>query len=334
MMQYELIGKVLKTLGKELESVNANSLLIPNPGDCDISIFGKPFSIVAINILSDENIRGVVRKHSQDDKGKQSLLITELITSEVAKKFRKDKINYCDSLGNLWIQIGDGLVISKEKNIEGVTPEPSLNLNTISSLKILFTLLQNNDSLNWTLRRLADVSGVSLGTAQRVMEILRKDAMVFHSDKGRHFANKKRLLDIWVNGFNSVILPKITMGRAMFRSAKSESGWEGISMEKEMQWGGEPAAWIYDRFLVPEKYSLFTSGDLRLTIKQTGLIPVGATGKILILKKFWKDTDADGKVLNTNVAPVLIVYAQLMGEHDSRCAEAAERLLKNSNYEE
>lgn len=87
-------------------------------------------------------------------------------------------------------------------------------------------------------------------------------------------------------------------------------------------WGGETAAEVYTGFLRPEINTVYTWADRETAMKTLHLMP-DPTGKVLLFEAFWKKPKE-----HTGLAPIKIVYADLMGTGDSRNIETAERLKK------
>ena len=55
---------------------------------------------------------------------------------------------------------------------------------------------------------------------------------------------------------------------------------------------------------------------------KTGFVKQDVNGEIKVYQKFWKWETED------HLAPLILVYADLMGSGNSRCLEAANRLIK------
>lgn len=74
-----------------------------------------------------------------------------------------------------------------------------------------------------------------------------------------------------------------------------------------------------DGYIAPELFTLYTEATQRDLLTTKKLIPA-PDGDIWVYQKFWNAQDESHK------APLLIIYADLMGSGDSRCLEAAQRL--------
>ena len=89
-------------------------------------------------------------------------------------------------------------------------------------------------------------------------------------------------------------------------------------------WGGEIAAELCTGYLRAEKLTLYTTDNIMDIIKELKLVP-DPDGSIEILDVFW-DTDYY-KIHHAssikNVAPVLLIYADLVISGDARNLETA-----------
>lgn len=58
-------------------------------------------------------------------------------------------------------------------------------------------------------------------------------------------------------------------------------------------------------------------------LMRTGAVKQDLNGEIHLYKKFWNE-ETDNKTV-----PAILIYADLMGSGNSRCLEAAQRILEN-----
>lgn len=303
-----------------------------------VSISGQKLSILFVESLGTIISDRILDKFPNPA---SLLFTTPEIDRESTHIFSSKGVNFISlnemfSIGIKGIRLmydGVSFFINQEDTPVPVKPEPnyegSRNLMTPAILKIILCLLSLPDAINWTVRKVAETADVSVGSVQRSFQILKKHSFVFSTGKGRFLKNRHSLLDIWVQGYNMVIRPRYFLGKASFREniLKQTLNEELYSLPSGYIWGGEPAVYIKDKFLRPEFFSIFTSGTYRDACMDCAVIP-RPTGNIEILKKFWSDRLSD----NTRFAPVFVVYAQLMGSDDSRCIEAARRLIDYENF--
>ena len=58
-------------------------------------------------------------------------------------------------------------------------------------------------------------------------------------------------------------------------------------------------------------------------LMKTGMVKMDERGEVYIYQKFWKSENT------STIVPALLIYADLMGSGNSRCIEAAKRILDN-----
>ena len=89
-----------------------------------------------------------------------------------------------------------------------------------------------------------------------------------------------------------------------------------------VSWGGEPAANLTDGYLQPGLFDIYTEIPAAHLVR-TGVVKQDANGEIHLYNKFWNwETD-------NRTVPAILIYADLMGSGNSRCLEAAQRILRN-----
>ena len=128
--------------------------------------------------------------------------------------------------------------------------------------------------------------------------------------------------DLWVSNYNEVLKPKLLVGTMAFRTEENRSEWKNIALPKGMSWGGEPAANLTDGYLQPGLFDIYTEIPAAHLVR-TGVVKQDANGEIHLYNKFWNwETD-------NRTVPAILIYADLMGSGNSRCLEAAQRILRN-----
>lgn len=106
-----------------------------------------------------------------------------------------------------------------------------------------------------------------------------------------------------------------------FRTNEQRIKWLAMELPEGMYWGGESAANIIDNYLEPGAFEIYTDVPTAYLMK-TGFVKQDANGEIKVYQKYWKwETE-------NHLAPLILVYADLMGSGNSRCLEAANRLME------
>ena len=191
-----------------------------------------------------------------------------------------------------------------------------------AGLKVVFYLLQNADNIKKPYREIKEQIGVSLGSVKNVLDELSRRGFVCDTKNGRIIKDMKQLLDLWISNYNEVLKPKLLVGTMAFRTEENRNEWKNIALPKGMSWGGEPAANLTDGYLQPGLFDIYTEIPAAHLIR-TGVVKQDANGEIHLYNKFWNwETD-------NRTVPAILIYADLMGSGNSRCLEAAQRILRN-----
>lgn len=263
-----------------------------------------------------ERIRELAARH------RPFIVIAENIFPTLKEILRNENICYLDTAGNIFVRTKKHHVW-----IEGqkITLDKSRQRNrafTKTGLKVVFYLLWQENAINWPYRKLAETTGVALGNINNIINGLREAGFLLQVTKdNQRLQNKKVLLDRWVIGFREILQTTLFIGAYKFWDNKKIRDWEKLNLHNgESNWGGEPAAEQLTNYLTPARLTLYTN-EPRTLMKDWVLIPQEdiTQADILFYNKFWKD-ELPGM---TNIAPPLLVYAELVTTDDPRCQETA-----------
>mgnify|MGYP003466340282 FL=1 len=253
------------------------------------------------------------------------LLVAKYINPNMFDKLVELGLNILDCAGNCYIRYMNGnipvfhLTNKGEKNV--FANEKVYPIFQDAGIKVIFYLLQDKNNVNKAYRQIQENTGVALGTVKNVIDELVARNFILVTDKGRILKNRKALLDLWIESYNQVLKPKLLMGRLAFRTNEQRIKWLAMELPEGMYWGGESAANIIDNYLEPGAFDIYTDVPTAYLMK-TGFVKQDVNGEIKVYQKFWKWETED------HLAPLILVYADLMGSGNSRCLEAANRLMK------
>ena len=253
------------------------------------------------------------------------LLVAKYINPNMFDKLVELGLNILDCAGNCYIRYMNGnipvfhLTNKGEKNV--FANEKVYPIFQYAGIKVIFYLLQDKNNVNKAYREIQENTGVALGTVKNVIDELVARKFILVTDKGRILKNRKALLDLWVENYNQVLKPKLMMGRMTFRTNEQRNKWKAMELPEGMYWGGESAANMIDNYLEPGAFDIYTDVPTAYLMK-TGFVRQDANGEIKVYQKFWKwETE-------NHLVPLILVYADLMGSGNSRCLEAANRLME------
>ncbi|NJB37793.1 type IV toxin-antitoxin system AbiEi family antitoxin [Croceivirga sp. JEA036] len=250
------------------------------------------------------------------------LIASKYITPKAKKGLKENKINYLDSYGNAYIELPQLKIYTEHGNGKPVTPDTT-KVFTQAGAQLIFHLLKRPEEVNETVRRLADISKISLGSVSKIINGLEDEGyLVPHgAQKKYQLINKQELLDRWIPVVNEKILPKQIIGRYSFTKGLKEN-WKTQFLIPNVLWAGEPAAHLLTDYLYPEKFTLFTTLNKQEILKTLKIVP-DSNGQLTVYKPFWEYGQVitmDGK----NTVDPLLIYAQLTYSGDPRNIETAQ----------
>ncbi|MRG46944.1 hypothetical protein GFS24_17615 [Chitinophaga sp. SYP-B3965] len=252
------------------------------------------------------------------------MLVAERIYPAQKQALKENGINYLDTAGNIFLSHDQiYLFVEGNKPVDEIKPVTNRAF-TKGGLKTAFHFLLDEQFLNMPYRTLAQTTGVSLGSINYIMEGLDQAGFILPVDnQTKKLQQKKLLLERWITAYHETLKPSLFMGSFLFKGRDlSEPG------EKENVWGGEPAAEMLINHLFPQIYTVYTLKDKLGLMKSWKLIPKNE-GDLKVYQKFWTAPEWDAKQL----APPLLIYADLLETNDPRCIEAAgiiyNQFLKN-----
>lgn len=245
------------------------------------------------------------------------LLVTEYITQPQAERMRELGICFIDSSGNAFLNAAGMFVfISGKKNEK--TEEKPISIFRPAGIKLLLAFFERPGFENADYRTIAAETGVTHTTVGRVISDLEKGGyLIKRSNQARFLTRQAELIKRWVFYYSEQFRPKLKPVR--FHSTKQTGRWwEKIDItEYNAVWGGETGAAILTKHLRPQTATIYSDSMLARLQAKYGLIR-DEQGEIEILRKFWKFGEIG------NVAPPLVVYADLLATADERNIETAQ----------
>lgn len=254
--------------------------------------------------------------------GDDALLLTEYVPPEVADTLKTHHIAYLDLAGNVYLEHPPMLVwVAGQRRPKRETRVPRTGGRAYKEggLPVVLALICHPDWVNKAYRELAKLTGVAHGTIGNVMVDLQETGFVDEIDNKRRLLQRERLLDQWVEAALRVLRPKTLINR--YRAAHLPA-WDTFDpLPYGMVLGGELAAARLTGHLRPEIITLYGQRAEPRLVVELGLRPDPA-GTIEIREKFWGFADEP-----PGLAPLPLIYADLLATGDARCIETA-RLLR------
>jgi hypothetical protein len=88
------------------------------------------------------------------------------------------------------------------------------------------------------------------------------------------------------------------------------------------QWGGETAAALLHRYLVPEAAIIYTD-EIPPRLLSEYRLKADTSGRVVLRRRFWNSVPAP----RADVVPPLLIYADLLTAGDARSIDAANRSM-------
>ena len=272
----------------------------------------KSITQAGINLLITE-LRG---------RRENTLLITNFLNPGLRDEIEKRRINFIDAAGNAVIKVPPLFISIKGNKIPRIQKEKSGDrLFYRAGLKVIFALLCNEGAERKTMRELAAISGVTHGAAHLTIKELESRGFIVIENKKKKLVNKKDLLKMWSVHYNDVLKHKLIIGR--YRGAAVDAGKHTVP-EDGIFYGGETAAAAITGYLQPFIHTVYLSGEAGNFIFKNRL-KKDAAGNYFLLKKFWNFETRN----QANIAPPVLIYADLIGSGDPRNGETAEIIYEN-----
>jgi hypothetical protein len=251
------------------------------------------------------------------------LIIANYITPNAKELLKERGINYIDEQGNIWLKFDPVYIhiegIPKRKNRE----QKKNRAFTKAGIKVIFQLLLDNELVNTTYRNIAEKADVALGTIPKVIEGLKEEGFLIKKNKDQWvITDYTELLNRWQEEYAKRLKPTLFVKRYQPIDKNFHVNWKKLKLQHDTVWGGEPAADLLTNYLRPEQYILYTQQHGQDIMKTYRWVP-DDEGEIYIYKKFW-NTPLNEK----NLAPALLIYAELMDTKDSRCIETANMIYE------
>lgn len=260
----------------------------------------------------------------QKQVGVPLMLVTDYISKDLAGHCRSIGLQFIDTQGNAHIR-GCGLYIfvtgEKNRDVRLFHKAPR-GLTSQGALRVVLALLSKPELTSGTLKEIAVLSGVSLGTAHNVIDDLRRRSYLVPSGKsGRKLLEPQRLAEEWVANFPTSLRTKLK-GRRF--SSNSAFLWQDIDIETERAtWGSEVAAAKMFTHLKPASQTLYIAPqamqDVTSELVKRFRLKPDPYGNVEFLERFW----APSVESRPGLAPPLLVYSDLLALLEPRAKETA-----------
>ncbi len=258
------------------------------------------------------------------------LLFARYVPEPSAGQLISAGINFVDQVGNMHLSLGDSYVRTvigrKEKHAHrersAITP---------AMIQLLFAFAIYRDAGTWTVRQLADASGVGKSSVAKIRQQLIDQGFLRPFRGHVQVANAETLEDELLRGYGSVLRPKLLIGR--FRAAQSDrekltKNIDELAHALSIRWSltGSAAAYELQHFYQGPDVAVFVEPFSEQFSRALRIIPE-ASGPLVLLRSIgtlaqWKE------VGQKPLAHPWLIYSELMYSADPRAHEAAQEIKR------
>ncbi|MPZ75079.1 MAG: hypothetical protein GEU77_00975 [Deltaproteobacteria bacterium] len=270
-----------------------------------------------------------LQRYAHGSKAKP-LLLSDYISPNLAERLIRAGVNFADAAGNVYLNWPGKLHIQIQgRKPKQIAEAKSERLTQPSGLRILYALLTHPPE-NWgTYRDIAKAAGVALGSIAVVMRELKAKGYLAQERRDEwRLTQKRKLLDLWVEGYGARLRPNLLIRRYQPGEANLEQTLRVLESEledKKISWAitGGFAADILTHHFRGEQLSFFAQEwPLDLT-RRLKWLP-SDRGTVTVLRKFSSLVAFNLEThLSQPVAHPLLVYAELIFQGRERELETA-----------
>lgn len=252
------------------------------------------------------------------------LLFARYVPAPSAEKLIQAGINFVDLAGNMHLTLDNDYVRTVLGNKE--SRGHSDRILTPSRIQMLFVLAAEPESASWTVRDLADASGVSKSNAAKIRQQFIAEGVLSPHKGNLAIRDMKGLEQQLLNGYEQALRPKILIGR--FRAQETTDKllletFKRVFKEASVAWSltGGPAVSLLQHFYKGVEMPVFVDRLTDDVQRRLRVLP-DRTGPIIFMRSFgsltrWK------KIQGAEIAHPWLIFTELMLSQDPRAHEAA-----------
>jgi hypothetical protein len=258
------------------------------------------------------------------DNGRPMLLLARYVPMPSGERLAEAGVNFVDRAGNMHLALGSHysrtIIGRREVKAGKEAKQP-----TGAKAQLLFTFAAFDHAPSWTVRQLAEASGVSKSNVAKLRKQLVEEGVLTNSF---HLRNRKGLAGELLRAYE-VLRPRLLTNR--FRGPHQSTDTMLRSLQATFaatstKWSltGGPAADELQHFYKGLEITVFVDSLSDEAIRKLRLLP-DKRGPLIFLRSFgtvpyWKE------IGGTSIAHPWLIYSELMHSSDPRAHEAAEQL--------
>lgn len=332
-----LIDKALKALQ---ESTGVAGVRIDEPNFDDqkisLSIAGEEWHLRCEALRKVSRNAEIVDLRHRAVRTTSELLVTSLVSQELAVTCRAQGVQFIDCAGNAYLNpsaaSGVYVYVTGLKPVDDLDVANPMSISTPSGLRLIFALISAQRLLNQPYREIAETAQIAIGSVSATMKALEQRGYVATTSSGqRELQHKGKLIGEWVAGYAGRLRPKMETIRF---ACPDMAELRQLELDPETAaWGAEEAAARVSGFLKPEILTIYTdigNSPFVSDLVKRHRLRRDPNGLVELVQPFW---DLSRFRWPQQCVPPLLIYADLMLSGDARNSEAAEQILDRLLYD-
>jgi hypothetical protein len=253
------------------------------------------------------------------------LLLARYLPAPSAEKLADAGVNFLDRAGNIHLVLGKNYgrtVIGRRESQKAKEPRTM----TAAKGQLLFSFAAYEQAASWTVRQLAEASGVSKSNVAKLRKQLVEEGILTRTFRLREGQKIEGQL---LRAYEQALRPKLLINRFRAAESSTEQLVEKIRQtfaKSSLKWSltGGPAAFELQRFYKGSDIPIFVESLPEAALRELRVLR-DRNGPIIFFKAFgtvpfWK------KIGSSTIAHPWLIYSELMYSSDPRAHEAAEQL--------
>lgn len=255
------------------------------------------------------------------------IVIAARISPKIKVQLQQSNVAYLEANGNIYLNNDFNFILIDSNKPLQLEEKFRSRVYTKTGLKVVFEFLNNKDLIHLPYRQIALNTQTAVGNVANILYGLKEEGFILQLTKNEiSFKNKEKLLERWTNAYENNLKPSLKVGNFTFIDEENFYNWKNLPLTENLTfWGGEPAADILTNHLRPEKLTLYTTETRNELMKNYRLVP-DANGNVEVYKRFWNENSFIDN--NKNIAPVIVVFADLITNDDKRNRETAKLIYE------
>ena len=292
--------------------------------DGALLIEGQPLLPVEVRRnLRKQHLRIMLERHQEQQPW---LLITDYLSPPMQQFLRDQQVYYLDLAGNTYLRLPGILVSVKGEKapIDSIgAPERALS---DAQIKALFGLLLRPSWVNLSYRQLEPKLQVGKATLSKLYQRLQDENLLVGEPQAFAWPQRQALWDFWTEAYGSQLRHKLLLGRFRFSQQATALPWEQWTLTSDTWFSGEPAAHLLEADLIPGEFTLYTRASAHDLIKRHRVVP-DSEGYLTAYRPFWSAHLLSSTTNDARLAPLPLIYADLMLSGKARAQACAQTLL-------